>query len=275
MTPSPLSFVNLSSKLGLIGFSSVTCSFLAVPVLVVNIFLSNPAWAEDHIEATPYRPTVANPAELSAPGWLELEAGWIDSHGSGVSHKGLPYTAKLAFDEDWGILLGGELWAREVGVSGFGDTSLQLKHRISTSDKDQNFGFEAGFKLPTAARGLGSGKPDWIANGIYSLDFSDNWRLDLNLGGVRLGAPDPGAGRVALQWAASISSGRGPWTFAGELSGSRETGAANSLQYLGAVSYALTPKLVIDAGLSANQQSGQNTQALFFGATWLAGQVFK
>ena len=253
----------------------VTRRLLAIPVFILTISLFNPAWADDDVEATPYRPTVANPAELSAPGWLELEGGWIASSGDGTNHKGVPYTAKLAFDKDWGILLDGELWAREDAVSGVGDSSFLLKHRIPTADKDQNFGIEAGFRLPTAARGLGSGKPDWMMNGMYSLDFADNWRLDANAGAVRLGAPDLGAGRVALQWATSLSTGRGPWTFAGELSGSHQSGNSNSLQYLAAVSYAVTPKLVVDAGLSTAHQGGQDTHAFFFGATWLAGRLFK
>jgi len=35
------------------------------------------AQAEDSTPtATPYRPTVSNPATLSEPGWLEMELGW-------------------------------------------------------------------------------------------------------------------------------------------------------------------------------------------------------
>ena len=34
------------------------------------------AAADDEPTTTPYRPSISTPAALSAPGWLEVEAGW-------------------------------------------------------------------------------------------------------------------------------------------------------------------------------------------------------
>jgi hypothetical protein len=227
--------------------------------------------------ATPYRPTVANPAELPVPGWLEIEAGWLRQSGQGARHEALPYTAKFAFTEDWGVLLGGELYARdrESGntVSGAGDTSLVLKHRMEI-DEQHAFGVEAGVNLPTAEHDLGSGKPDWTLTGIYSVDFAQDWRLDLNAGLTRTGAPEPGQGRTVESWAASVSRGLERWTFAGELSGSHRAGESDSTQALTAASYAVTPALVVDVGASVEEQGGQWDHALFLGATWLAGKLF-
>lgn len=234
--------------------------------------------ADGEVAATPYRPTVSNPAELSAPGWLELEAGWAHATGDGPSRLSLPYTAKLAFTQDWGVLLGGELWVHErddgTSTSGHGDTSFTVKHRIATGDEHQNFGIEAGTKLPTARRGLGSGKPDWTVNGIYSLDFAENWRLDANLGVTRQGAPDAGQGRLSTLWAAALSRGSGAWTLAGELSGTHQTGTDDSVQAMAAAAYALTPRIVLDTGMSSTWQGSQRQQTLFVGVTWLAGKMF-
>ena len=47
-------------------------------VLMLGAF-SN-AWAEEPA-ATPYRPTVSNPAALSAPGYFELELGALSAKG--------------------------------------------------------------------------------------------------------------------------------------------------------------------------------------------------
>lgn len=227
--------------------------------------------------ATPYRPTVANPAELSEPGWLEIEAGWTRESGQGAKREALPYTAKLAFSEDWGVLLGGELHVREREDgevrSGSGDTSMVLKHRIPV-DERRAFGVEAGVNLPTAEHDLGARKPDWTLTGIYSVDFEQDWRLDLNAGLTRTGVQEPGQGRTIRTWAASVSKGIERWTLAGELSGSCRAGESASTQALAAASYALTPALVVDVGASMEEQGGQWGHALFFGGTWLAGKLF-
>ena len=40
----------------------------------------------------PYRPSVSTPAQLSAPGYLELEAGGLRASDNGASRTTLPYT---------------------------------------------------------------------------------------------------------------------------------------------------------------------------------------
>ena len=139
---------------------------------------------ENDPTATPYRPTISNPADLSEPGWLEVEFGW--QHIKGGSDKlrtSVPVLAKMAFTKDWGILLGGELGVRrtdmdDVVYKGGGDTTVIIKHRIPTATEGTAWGIEAGYKSPTAKDTIGTGKADYILNGIYSTDFSDN-HLDL------------------------------------------------------------------------------------------------
>src|SRR5215831_10283165 len=102
-------------------------------------------------QVVPYRPTVSTPAQLSAPGWLELEAGGLVANGpaSGASRATLPYTLKLAFTPDWGVRIGGDAWVRDVegsfqpAVTGGGDTDLVLKRRFAISDASA-WGLELG-----------------------------------------------------------------------------------------------------------------------------------
>lgn len=233
--------------------------------------------AQETPAATPYRPTLSNPAELSAPGWLELEGGWLRSRDGGARRSSLPYTAKLAFSEDWGILVGGEARIRETqdgnSRSGFGDTSFVVKHRIATADEDLNFGIEAGAKAPTARRGLGSGQSDWTVNGIASLDFAESWRLDANLGVTRFGAVDAGQGRTSTLWAAALSKNLDAWSLAAELSGTRQNGVPDGRQWLVAASYAVTPQFVLDLGAARSRQGGDTQRSLLFGFTWLAARL--
>ena len=89
---------------------------------------------------TPYRPTVSTPANLSTPGWLELETG-LQSLGNPDSSRrdSLPYSVKLALTPDWGVRIGGELLVRAPAdfgarAAGFGDTSLVIKRRFALDD---------------------------------------------------------------------------------------------------------------------------------------------
>lgn len=227
---------------------------------------------------TPYRPTVSNPAELSAPGWLEIETGWAKTTDGDLSRRTVPYLAKIAFSEDWGMMLGGDLRVRDnasgLPMTGRGDTSLAIKHRLATGDETLNFGIEAGIKFPTAPTPLGSGKRDWTINGIVSKDFPGDWRLDANLGMTGLGAHDADQGTHVAQWAAALSRPLGSWTLAGEISGTRQRGTPNTRQWLLAAAYAITPRLVVDAGIAHGRSPGAHPSSVFVGFSWLVGRLF-
>ena len=174
-----------------------TASFIAATTSIAALALCGAAHAEgeaDEPTAVPYRPSVSTPAALSAPGWLEVEAGLLHQHaGEGERRDSLPVTLKLAFTPDWGVRVGTDAWVRSRAAgdgrreSGYGDTAIVLKRRFAV-DEAQAFGLEAGAVLPTARRrdlGSGSGKADYGLNAIYSADFGDGWHTDINLAGTR------------------------------------------------------------------------------------------
>ena len=254
----------------------------AVAIAVAAAMSPATAWAQAADEApavTPYRPSVSTPAALSAPGWIEVEAGLAHARGEAQARRdSLPYTLKLAFSDDWGVRLGGDAWVHqrdELGapLSGGGDTSLVLKRRFGI-DKASAFGLELGANFPTARSGLGSGKTDYSINGIYSADLGD-WHTDLNLVGSRLGQVDAGTSRGQLLWAASLSrSLNDRWGIVGELSGTRQRGVAGTAQILGAASYNVSKSLTLDAGVSRSVRSGNADWSVFAGFTVLAARLF-
>jgi len=228
--------------------------------------------------ATPYRPSVSTPAALSAPGWLEIEAGATHARAADPARRdSIPYTLKLAFSDDWGVRIGGDAWVRQRDAagahsSGGGDTAVVLKRRFAVSDSSA-FGLEAGVNLPTARSGLGSDKADWSLNGIYSAD-SGPWHTDLNLVATRVGAIDPGTGRGQLLWAASLSRALDDrWGLVGEFSGTRQRGVEGSAQFLAAASYNVSKSLALDAGLARSLRSGREWSA-FAGLTMLVARLF-
>ena len=249
------------------GATGTSCIALAQPAL------------QEQPSVTPYRPSVSAPAALSAPGWLEIEAGLLHARGPGGARRGsLPYTLKLAFSEDWGIRLGGDAWVTQrdeagQGLRGAGDSVVVLKRRFGI-DELSAFGLEAGATLPTGRTGISAEKSDYSINAIYSADLGA-YHADLNIASTRIGLVEAGAGGNQILWAAALSTAlTGRWGVVAELSGTRRRGVDHSAQALGAVSYNLSKSLTLDAGLARSIRSGPANWSVFTGFTMLAGRLF-
>ena len=235
--------------------------------------------AGDQPSVTPYRPSVSTPAALSAPGWLEIEAGVLHARGSATTRRdSLPYTLKLAFSSDWGVRLGGDAWVRQTDeagqrITGGGDSSVVLKRRFGVDDASA-FGLEAGATLPTGRRGISSGKSDYSIGGIYSADVGQ-YHTDINLVFTRIGTVDPGTNRTQTLWAASLSKSLTErWGVVGELSGTHQGGVDSTRQLLFAASYNVSKSLTLDAGLARSLRSGAPDWSVFTGLTVLGPRLF-
>jgi hypothetical protein len=230
---------------------------------------------------TPYRPSVSTPAALSAPGWLEVEAGLLRAGTTGTDlRESLPYTLKLAFTPDWGIRVGGEALVRSSDApgesrTGYGDTSVVLKRRFAVNDHSA-FGLELGgtFSTARAQLGSGSGATDISVNGIYSADLGA-LHTDLNLTATHLGQITVGESRVQTLVAAALSGNLSTrWSLVGELSGTRQRGADSTAQLLGAASYSPARRITWDGGVAKGLLSGASSWSVFVGGTALVGRVF-
>jgi len=229
---------------------------------------------------TPYRPSVSSPAALSAPGWLEVEAGVQSSQGIDPARRQtFPYTLKLAFTPDWGIRVGGDAFVRQRNADGttdhgFGDTSIVLKRRFAIDDASA-FGAELGVKFPTARGALGSGHTDTGLTGIYSSDFAKDWHVDVNLAATHLGGVDAGTSAWQKGWAASLSRNlNNKWSAGFELSGTQRRGADSTAQALVSTSYSLSPGAVVDFGVSKGLNTASGGWSVFSGITFLAARLF-
>ncbi len=88
-------------------------SSLRLPLLCFSLLSLAPlAQAQEGDPVLPYRPSVASPAQLPVPGQLEFEAGGLLSKTDDTRRASLPYTFKLAFTPEWGVLLEGEGFVR-------------------------------------------------------------------------------------------------------------------------------------------------------------------
>ena len=246
--------------------------------LILLITLINPSASySKELHVTPYRPTVSNPAQLPVPGYLELEWGWqtLREKSEKASRHGMPYLVKFAFSDRVGLLVGGDVvQVRQVDqgstLGGFGDMTSVLKLHVPLPTKNVSaLGLEGGIKFPTAPETLGTGRMDYLINGIYSGSVG-RFGVDLNLGLTYLGLVSGHEGKALLTWAAATSfalSNR--WSLAGEFAGSAREGVKPFSQFLTSTSYALLPTLVIDAGAAFGLNGASQEWTVFTGMTVL------
>jgi hypothetical protein len=230
---------------------------LAVAATVVILGSSAVARAQDGGPAVvPYRPSVATPAQLPAPGWPELEAGgaWAKGGDSARSFSS-PVTFKLAWDESWGILIGTDAYDWQRAYDGStahsgGDTTLTLKYKLPV-DEQLALGAELGVALPTARPPIGTGSTDWGINTIASFDYP-GVHVDVNVAGLHLGTVDSGQGPWQGGWAVAASH---PFDdrfgVTGEVSGVVQRGTAAQTQGLVAFNYNVSNALVLDVAMAA------------------------
>jgi len=252
---------------------------IRISILATFASWAGMAFGDEGPSVTPYRPSVSTPAALSAPGWMEVEAGVLHARADDpTTRDSLPYTLKLAFTPDWGLRVGGDAFVRQVNLDGssargLGDTAIVLKRRFAL-DESRAFGLELGAKAPSAHAGLGSGHPDYGINGIYSADFASTWHTDINLNATHLGGSDPLASPWQGGWAAALSRSLAePWGVTGELSGTSQRGASRTRQWLLAGTYAASRSLALDFGSSKGLNAASGSWSFFAGATFLAFRV--
>lgn len=246
--------------------------------------ICSPALAQEP-RATPYRPTVSNPAYLPVPGYLEVELGWRTLKGKVADTyvHSVPYLLKFGFTDRVGVLVGGQavnvLDRRdEPATTGTGDLFglLKLAQPLNTS-MPSALGLEVGANHATSPIALGSGDTDVLIKGIYSAAFGP-LSLDLNvdyiLNYVGLGAAPSDEGQDGLGWVTTVScSVTDRMGVAGEFFGFYRKGIRPFLQYLSAVNYFITPRVVGDAGMAFGLTGASQEWTAFAGVTVLTWKL--
>lgn len=227
----------------------------------------------EQLTVTPYRPTISNPAELSALRHLELEFGAQSNQtGMEVERNSLPFLLKYPFADQWGLLVGGEAWIKsrdpDETIYGFGNTSIALKHYYQINPT-LAVGFEAGTVLPSARKSLEGGRTDYFANLIVSQDISD-LRIDVNAGVTRRGFKEDDLDRYRYNWAVAASQMiTERWGVAGEFSGSLVRQQKPTSQFLASLNYLMTPQLMLDFGGAVGLTTVSDDYNIFAGFSLL------
>ena len=218
------------------------------------------------IEANPNRPTVANPADITQFGVLEVEYGW-DRAWVGAGDRLTDLAGLLKF----GLLCDVELrWtppallhpSNEAGSqTGFGDNSFGAQVRFyRQTARVPTLAVSYAAKVPTASRvkGLGSGRLDHVVTFLASKDLYGT-HFDFNASHFLIGKPAASGFDQAAQLNLAFSHPlKGHLFITGEFYGTTELNASTPgfASMLSAVTYAITPQLVIDGGIDAGLTHG-------------------
>ena len=245
---------------------------LSMFLAVTANMLSPCAYAEDATDdyaIIPYRPSVSSPAQLPVAGHLELELGGLSVKTDDARRNSTPYTLKLAFNKDWGVVLGGEAYvAANDGLGsheyGIGDTTTVLKRAFIVNDATA-LGLEFGVKLPTAKDTIGSGKTDYSINSILSRDFGAV-HMDANFNLTHVGLVNAGESSTQIGEAASLSYPLNEKIgLIAELSGTQRNGTSSTAQALTALTYSPSKTLTLDMGMAKGLNNASQDYSLFFG----------
>jgi hypothetical protein len=225
----------------------------------------------------PSRPTVSNPAEFQKPGVLQLEIGYnANFRAPGVDlQQDIPLALRFAVSRRLLLEFDGDSpsFQTVAGVrpTGIGDSQLGIQVELE-HEKETRPGFAVAYyiKLPTAdaAQGLGTGRVDHTFIALVSKKLGGT-TVDFNasflLSGRTTDNGHAASGQGALAASHNVSSRVG---VQGELSGYSRNDAQSGLMFaLGAVTYQINRKLVLDAGMRFGLTSNAPRRGFFAGLT--------
>ena len=238
----------------------------------------------DSMAANPNRPTVANPADISQYGVLELEYGldrlWPAAGVHQTSTGGL-----LKF----GLLCDVELrWNTTSFLSqtdasgthsGFGDNWLGPQIRIYKQTKRApTLALSYAVKIPSASvrEGLGSGRVDHSFTFLASKDIHQ-FHFDFNATEFLVGRQGSSGFDKNQQLNLAFSHAlHGKLQFTGEFYGDTQLNAFTPgfASSLWALTYTVVPKLVLDGGFEAGLTAGGPHRHAFVGATYSIANLY-
>jgi hypothetical protein len=243
----------------------------------------------DSMAANPNRPTVANPADITQYGVLELEYGWDRVWPQeGVHQNTLGGLLKF------GLLCDVELrWTTTSFLSqtdatgthqGFGDNWIGPQIRFYKQTKRvPTLAFAYAAKLPSAPTedGLGTGHVDHSFTFLASKDIA-HIHFDFNITHFLLGREDalglsqPVFDQIDQLNLAFSRAIRGSLQFTGEFYGNTRLNrnTPGFISSLWALTYTISPRLVVDGGFESGLTSGGPQRHAFAGVTYSIANLY-
>ena len=241
---------------------------------------------KDGIVANPNRPTVANPADITQYGVLEVEYGFNhvmgpqrerDNNLVGLFKFAATCNLEIRWDTD-------SLLRQSIGgttQTGVGDSALGFQYRFVHQKKlvpAMAISYSLTFPSASVSKGLGTGKYDHQIRFLASKDVL-GVHFDFNTAYFFLGRT---GGRGTDQNAEMNLAFSHPiykkLQFTGEFYGDMQfnNGTPAFADGLWALTYTVTPRLVVDAGIDhALTSTAPFRRSYFVGVTYSIADVYK
>ena len=267
-------------------------AFFVLTALLAGVGSASPLSAQcpgkpkDGIVANPNRPTVADPADITQYGVLEVEYGY--NHVMGLQRErdnnlvGLfKFAATCNFEIRWDTNTLMRQSLSGATQTGFGDNALGFQYRFARQKRHvpaMAIGYSLTFPSASVSKGLGTGKYDHQIRLYVSKDIQ-GVHFDFNTAYFFLGRPSSGGtdqnDEMNLAFSHPIYK---KLQFTGEFYGDTyfNNGTTASANGLWALTYAVTPRLVIDAGIDhALTSSALFRRNYFVGVTYSIADIYK
>jgi hypothetical protein len=264
-----------------ISLIATAVSFLCVPA----VYADRPPAVPDVIVANPNRPTVANPADITQFGVVELEYGFAHAQVPLHQHQNtleglLKFAVACDLEIRWDASPFSNQGGPAGGQSGIGDNWLGFQYRFHRQSRfvpTLAFSYDLKFPSASVSKGLGTGRYDHQFVFLASKDIK-GFHFDFNASLFRVGRQDGSGSDINEQFNLAFShpiyKNLG---FTGEFYGDtrlgRETPAFAS--GLWALTYAVSSRFVIDSGMDHGITSGGPHERRFFaGLTYSIADLY-
>ena len=245
-----------------------------------------PGMPKDGIIANPNRPTVADPADITQYGVLEVEYGYNhvmapqqerDNNLVGLFKFAVTCNLEIRWDTD-------SLLRQTIGgttQTGFGDNALGFQYRIVHQKKfvpAMAISYSLSFPSASVSKGLGTGKYNHQIRFLASKDIL-GVHFDFNTAYFFLGRPSSGGTDQSAEMNLAFSHPiYKKLQFTGEFYGDMHfnSGAPAFADGLWALTYTVTPRLVIDSGIDhALNSAAPFHRTYFVGVTYSIADIYR
>ena len=260
---------------------AIALSWLCVPAVNADC----PPAAPGVIVANPNRPTVADPADITQFGVLELEFGFAHAQVPLHQHENnleglLKFAVACNLEIRWAAGPFASQGGPASGQSGIGDNWLGFQYRFYRQSRlvpSMAFGYDV--KLPSASvsKGLGTGRYDHQFVFLASKDIK-GLHFDFNASLFRVGRLDGSGSDINTEF--NLAFSRPIYKklgFTGEFYGDTKLGrdTPSFVSGLWALTYAVNSRLVIDFGMDHGLTSGAPHERRFFaGLTYSIADLY-
>ncbi len=228
----------------------------------------------DNIEAVPNRPTFSTTAESVQKGVFEIEYGLEAAPG----HQNINGLLKFGLVKDLELRFANNLIERDAGTAGLGDSAVGFKYRfLKEKGVLPTLSVLYTLTIPTATAGLGAGSAGIAAGILISKDFGKH-HLDFNeslqwLGRAGIGGFDRNY-FSALAYSHPLTEKLG---VAAEIAGFSRTNTATplTLTVLQALTYNISPRLVLDGGCYLAAHGNLPRATFFAGVTYAVVDLYR